>query len=44
LVVGGGTAGSEAYFVCKDVLRIDYTEARKLKRWAISALVEAARK
>ena len=27
---------------CKDVLRLDDAEARKVKRWAIQALVEAA--
>lgn len=36
--------GTEAMLVCKDVLRLDDTEARKVKRWAIRALVEAARK
>jgi hypothetical protein len=28
----------------KDVLQLDDAEARKMKRWAIRALVEAARK
>jgi AcrR family transcriptional regulator len=36
--------GPEAMVVCKDVLRIDDVEARKVRRWAIHALVEAARK
>jgi hypothetical protein len=36
--------GTEAMLVCKDVLRLDDAEARKVKRWAIRALVEAARK
>jgi len=36
--------GTEAMVVFKDVLRIDDAEARKVKRWAIRALVEAARK
>lgn len=36
--------GTEAMVVCKDVLQIDDAEARKIRRWAIRALVEAARK
>lgn len=36
--------GTEAMLVCKDVLQLDDTEARKVKRWAIHALVAAARK
>ena len=28
--------------VCKDVLQLDDAEARKVKRWAIRALVQAA--
>lgn len=36
--------GTEAMMVCKDVLRLDDAEARKVKRWAIRALVEAAQK
>jgi AcrR family transcriptional regulator len=36
--------GTEAIVVCKDVLQLDDAEARKIKRWAIRALVEAARK
>jgi AcrR family transcriptional regulator len=36
--------GTEAMVVCKDVLQLDDAEARKVKRWAIRALVEAARK
>jgi AcrR family transcriptional regulator len=36
--------GTEAMLVCKDVLELDDDEARRLKRWAIRALVLAARK
>jgi hypothetical protein len=36
--------GSEAMLVCKDVLQLDDAETRKVKRFAIRALVEAARK
>jgi AcrR family transcriptional regulator len=36
--------GTEAAIVVKDVLQLDDAEARKVKRWAIRALVEAARK
>lgn len=36
--------GTEAMVVCKDVLQLDEAEARKVRRWAIRALVEAARK
>jgi len=36
--------GTEAMVVFKDVLRLDDSDARKVKRWAIRALVEAARK
>jgi len=36
--------GTEAMVVCKDVLQLDDAEARKVRRWAIRALVEAARK
>jgi AcrR family transcriptional regulator len=36
--------GTEAMVVFKDVLRVDDAEARKVKRWAIRALVEAAKK
>jgi hypothetical protein len=36
--------GPEATIVVKDVLQLDDADARKLKRWAIRALVEAARK
>lgn len=36
--------GTEAMVVCKDVLQLDDAEARRMKRWAIRALVEAARK
>lgn len=34
--------GPEAMVVCKDVLELEDAEARKVKRWAIRALVEAA--
>jgi hypothetical protein len=30
--------------VFKDVLRVNEAEARRIRRWAIRALVEAARK
>lgn len=36
--------GPEAVIVIKDVLQLDDAEARKVKRWAIQALVQAARK
>ena len=36
--------GTESMVVLKDVLRLDDAEARRVKRWAIRALVEAARK
>lgn len=36
--------GPEATIVVKDVLQLDDTEARKMKQWAIRALVDAARK
>jgi hypothetical protein len=36
--------GTEAMVVFKDVLQLSDAEARKVKRWAIRALVEAARK
>jgi len=35
--------GPEAMIVCKDVLQLDDTEARAVKRWVIRALVDAAR-
>jgi AcrR family transcriptional regulator len=34
--------GTEGVVVCKDVLRLDDAGARKVKRWAIRALIEAA--
>ncbi len=37
-------AGTEAVVVCKDVLQLSDADARKMKRWAIRALIEAARK
>lgn len=36
--------GTESMVVFKDVLQLDEAEARKVRRWAIRALVEAARK
>lgn len=36
--------GPEAIMVFKDVLQLDDAEARRVKKWAIRALVEAARK
>ncbi|MCY1416980.1 hypothetical protein D9M71_324970 [compost metagenome] len=36
--------GTEAMLVFKDVLQLDDAEARQVTRWAIHALVEAARK
>ena len=36
--------GPEAMVVFKDVLQVDDAEARKVRRWMIRALVEAARK
>lgn len=36
--------GTESMVVLKDVLRQNETDARKVRRWAIRALVEAARK
>jgi AcrR family transcriptional regulator len=36
--------GPEATIVVKDVLQLDDADARKLKRWTIRALVEAARR
>ena len=35
--------GTEGIIVVKDVLQLDDDEARRVKRWAIAALVEAAR-
>lgn len=36
--------GTESMIVFKDVLQVDEAEARKIKRWMIRALVDAARK
>jgi AcrR family transcriptional regulator len=36
--------GTEGMIVCKDVLHLEDSEARKLKQWAIKALVNAARR
>ena len=36
--------GTEAIIVFKDVLQLDEKEAREVKRWAIRALIEAARR
>lgn len=35
--------GTESMVVCKDVLQLSPSEARKVRRWAIGALVAAAR-
>lgn len=40
----GLVIGTEAMIAFKDVLGLDEAEARKVKRWMIRALVEAARK
>lgn len=36
--------GTEGFIVTRDVLRIEDAEARRVRRWAIRALVEAAKK
>jgi len=36
--------GTESMVVFKDVLQMDEADARKVRRWAIRALVEAALK
>jgi len=36
--------GPESMVVCKDVLQLDDADSRRVKRWAIRALVEAAKK
>ena len=36
--------GTEAMVVFKDVLQVEDQEARRVKRWAIKALVEAAKR
>jgi AcrR family transcriptional regulator len=36
--------GTEAMLVLKDVLQLDEAEARRVRRWAIRALVDAARR
>jgi AcrR family transcriptional regulator len=36
--------GTEAKVVCRDVLQLDDADARNVRRWAIRALVEAAKK
>lgn len=36
--------GTEAWLVLKDVLQLDDAEARRVRRWAIRALVSAAQK
>ena len=36
--------GTESMLALKDVLQLDDTEARRVRRWAIRALVDAARK
>jgi AcrR family transcriptional regulator len=39
----GMVIGTEAMLALKDVLQLDDAEARRVRRWAIRALVEAAR-
>jgi AcrR family transcriptional regulator len=39
----GMVIGTEAMLALKDVLQLDEAEARRVRRWAIRALVEAAR-
>lgn len=36
--------GTEGLIVCKDVLHLEDSEARKVKQWALRALVDAARR
>lgn len=36
--------GTEAMMVFKDVLQLDAEEARRVRRWAIGAMIEAARR
>jgi hypothetical protein len=36
--------GTESMIASKDVLQLDDANARKVKRWAIKALIEAAMK
>lgn len=36
--------GTESMLVLKDVLRLDDAEARRVRRWAIRALIDAARR
>lgn len=36
--------GTEGWIACRDVLQLDDAQSREVKRWAIRALVEAARK
>ena len=36
--------GTESMVVLKDVLQLNDSDARKVRRWAIRALVDAARK
>jgi AcrR family transcriptional regulator len=36
--------GTEGMVVAKDVLQLDQAEARKVRRWAMAALIDAARK
>jgi AcrR family transcriptional regulator len=36
--------GTEAVIVCKDVLQLSDRDARKVRRWAIRAMIEAARR
>lgn len=36
--------GTEGFIACKDVLQLDDAATKKVKRWAIRALIDAARK
>lgn len=36
--------GTEGVVACRDVLQLDDAESRKVKRWAIRSLIDAARK
>lgn len=40
----GMVIGTEAMLALKDVMQLDEAEARRVRRWAIRALVDAARK
>ncbi len=36
--------GTEGWIACRDVLQLDDAQSRRVKRWAIQALLEAAKK